>query len=168
MIWLIGMPGCGKSYWGQRLATHFGVPFIDLDSYIVQTEQRNIADIFQREGEVGFRDIERGYLRSLLTNADRKTIVATGGGTPIYADNMTLMQQAGRVLYLRVPIAELANRLQNEVAKRPLLQGATDLRLQLEKLYAARVAVYEQAQICVPFAATLERDLHAIVAESLR
>jgi shikimate kinase len=80
-IYLIGMPGCGKSTFGKKAAEQLNMDFIDLDTEIINYRQKSINDIFEQEGEHSFREIESKLLKSITADDDH-FIMATGGGAP--------------------------------------------------------------------------------------
>ena len=114
--------GSGKTTVGKKTASILNVPFLDLDELIVLDTGMNINELFAQKGEVFFRKTERSLLYNypFQTNA----IVATGGGTPCFYDNLDFMKQIGITIYLKVSAGELANRLQLS-NKRPLLCNNT-------------------------------------------
>lgn len=144
-IFLIGMPGSGKSTIGKKLGEMLSLTFIDLDAVITQAEQRSIAEIFQEQGEEEFRKIEAAQL-SLVTNSNHSFILACGGGTPCFYTNMDIMKQQGKVLFLDVSIETLAARVKNS-SDRPLLQLESDSELivRLKQLREKRIHFYNQA-----------------------
>lgn len=145
LIFLIGMPGVGKTYWGRNVAAAFGWHFADLDACISQNEGQSVADIFTTHGEAGFRQREQAVLLQLIDSAPPTTIIACGGGTPCYYHNMQLMKEAGKVVYLQATIPDLVACITADTTIRPLLQGETDIADKLHHLLAARSPVYEQA-----------------------
>lgn len=148
-IFLIGFMGSGKSFWGQRLAARLHWPFIDLDEQIEQQAGKSIAEIFTEWGEDGFRKLEQKTLHRLATQPG--TVVATGGGTPCFFDNLAWMNAHGLSIYLKAPPTLLANRLQHERSLRPLLKAvkSTDLQSFIENKLAEREPFYYLAHwIC--------------------
>ncbi|NBS18744.1 MAG: shikimate kinase, partial [Flavobacteriia bacterium] len=89
---LLGYMGCGKSAVGNLLARHSSRAFVDLDVYIEQQEKTTIAKIFEKYGELSFRKKERFYLEQLLSQ-EHGAIIALGGGTPCYFDNMNYIHR---------------------------------------------------------------------------
>jgi shikimate kinase len=146
-LFLIGFMGCGKSYWGKQLAEFTRHPFIDLDQRIEMMENRPIAEIFASGGEVVFRKIEQQYLQQL--HNEQASIVATGGGTPCFFENMAQMKSMGKSIFLDVPEEILFQRLSKGRAKRPLLSGLNDeaLTVFIQERLAARRPFYEQADV---------------------
>lgn len=144
MIFLIGMPGVGKSYWAEQIAAAFNFSLIDLDKRIEAKDGQTITEIFHSKGETYFRNLEAELLQDIIAERQENVIVACGGGTPCVVDNFNNMQKAGSLVYLRADIELLLKRLQNETVNRPLLQEK-DLRSYLQELLNKRKHIYEQA-----------------------
>lgn len=147
ICFLIGFMGCGKSFWGARLAERLAVPFVDLDQLIELEEGCTIASIFDLKGERRFRQLERHYLQGLWDRAP--LVVATGGGTPCFFDNMAWMNDRGITIYLRTPASLLAARIRMDHTVRPLLNATAEGELEayISRMLEQRTAVYEQAHI---------------------
>lgn len=156
---LIGMPGAGKTTLGRGLAVAYEVPFLDLDEEIVRRENRSVADIFAAEGEDYFREREAAVLREVLGRPGR-FVLATGGGTPCFHGNLELLLADGPVLYLDVPVAELAARIRAAAAHRPLLAHLPDLETlisRLDETLRGRKQFYDRAPLrCTAPACTVE------------
>jgi len=148
-IFLLGMPSAGKSTFGKALSGLLGWNFTDLDACIEAVEGHSIPEIFAQNGEGYFREVERRVLRETLP---LRHVVATGGGTPCFFDNMDFLKQHGICLFLEVPTEVLAKRSLQQHGQRPLLKEATDL-VALQKLlhqkYQQRIPFYRQADIIV-------------------
>lgn len=127
-IFLIGYMGSGKSTLGRALGRLTGMEFIDLDHYIENRFHKTIRDIFATEGEARFRDIERRMLVEVSQFED--VVIACGGGTPCFGDNMELMNRAGTTVVLDTSMAKLTSRLKRGRHKRPLIAGMDDERLE--------------------------------------
>jgi len=120
-IFLVGFMGVGKTTSGKKLAHLLNSQFIDLDELFVEQEGLSIADFFKLYNEDQFREKERNLLHSLSKEAP--AIVATGGGTPCFFDNMDWMNENGITIYLQMPAPALAQRLANSKRhKRPLIK----------------------------------------------
>ena len=136
-IFLIGYMGCGKSTLGKALAQRCDIEFIDLDGYIETREGKKIRVIFADEGEAAFRELEREMLLEVSEKAN--VLVACGGGTPCFGDNMSLMNSRGITVLLQTSHERLFERLKRGRHKRPLIAALTDEQLdvfikeQLEK-----------------------------------
>jgi shikimate kinase len=146
-VFLIGFMGSGKTYWGERLSAALQKPFVDLDRLIEQGEGETITGLFHRLGEEAFRVLERRYLHQLAHHIC--AVVATGGGTPCFFDNLEWMRAHGATLFLDVPFDILAERLDSLRIGRPLLAGAD--RRAVEQLWEARRPFYTQAEWTVRF-----------------
>ena len=136
-IFLIGYMGCGKSTLGKALAQRCDIEFIDLDDYIETRAGKKIREIFADEGEAAFRGIEREMLLEVSEKAN--VLVACGGGTPCFGDNMSLMNSRGITVLLQTSHERLFERSKRGRHKRPLIAALTDEQLdvfieeQLEK-----------------------------------
>ncbi len=120
-IYLIGYMGCGKSTLGRRLSQDKGLQFVDMDHYIEERNCKTVPQIFAEEGEEGFRQKERKALEELSEFTD--IVIATGGGAPCFFDNMELMNQTGKTIYLNIEPTILADRLLKSKTERPLIKG---------------------------------------------
>lgn len=111
--------GSGKSTLGRLVSKATGIPFIDLDAYIENRFHKSIRDLFAERGEEGFRIIERSMLHEVADMED--VIVACGGGTPCYFDNMEHINSRGVTVWLQAPLSILHSRLMRGRHKRPLI-----------------------------------------------
>ena len=139
--------GCGKSTMGRAVSVLTGVPFIDLDNYIEQRFHITVKEIFAQRGEDGFRDVERRMLQEVADFED--VIVACGGGTPCFFDNMEYMNSHGTTVFLNTPIDRLHSRLMRGRHKRPLIADKDDEELMtfIKEALAKRMEHYSKAQI---------------------
>ncbi|MEH0156145.1 shikimate kinase [Limibacter armeniacum] len=146
-VYLIGMPGSGKSTLGKKLAEAMQYAFVDLDTEIESSEGKSIPDIFEHDGEDYFRKIEKYILQK--TTPDN-TIIATGGGAPCFYDNMDFINNNGVSIFIDTPVKELASRVMKQIGDRPLLDGIENLE-DMTRLLAGkrekRIGFYEQADI---------------------
>lgn len=144
-IFILGFMGCGKSTLGRALAQATGKQFIDLDNYIEQRFHANVRDIFATRGEDGFRDIERRMLLEVSEFED--VIVACGGGTPCFFNNMERMNSAGITVWLTATSETLHRRLCLGRHRRPLIAKKSDEELKqfIDETVAARTSFYSQA-----------------------
>ena len=138
-IILLGFSGGGKTTVGKLLSERTGMPDLDTDAMIVESEGRSIADIFASEGEPYFRDLETGLLERLL-NDDVPAVLAIGGGMPVRPVNREYLKRLGRVFYLKARIETLARRLKGDT-DRPLLQ-TDDLEGRIRRMLADRENIY--------------------------
>jgi shikimate kinase len=147
-IFLIGMPGSGKTTLGRQLAEALQLPFIDLDKEIEQHENQTIAEIFATKGEEYFRLIESQKLKHWAWAATA-FVMATGGGAPCFHNGIDVINQSGISIFLDLPIREILNRLKNN-STRPLLGlSLREKEEKLKDLLIKRQATYERANIRV-------------------
>jgi len=140
---LIGMMGAGKTSVGQALSTALGRPFLDLDEEIEAQTGRTISEIFAEDGEPCFRLVEREVLMQSLEGSP-DIILATGGGAVCAESVWTALHGNARVVWLDVPVEELADRAQLK-GGRPLLEGVASPRRILRDLLVVRRKWYERA-----------------------
>lgn len=146
-IFLVGMPGAGKTYWGKKIASEYGMSFCDLDEWIEAREGKHITEIFETIGESAFRQIEHKHLIGLIRSSNNNAVIACGGGTPCFHENMRSMKIAGLVIYLESTIDQLLYNLLGEAARRPLLSATDDLEQTLRTMLMARRPYYEEAHV---------------------
>lgn len=123
-IFLIGYMGSGKTTLGHGVEARTHVSFIDLDEYIEACEGKTIREIFAERGEEAFRKLERDALKNLSDRED--ILVACGGGTPCFFDNMELMNSSGKTVWLKASVERLHQRLSEGKSKRPLIANLND------------------------------------------
>jgi shikimate kinase len=145
-IVLMGYMASGKSAVGKILAIKRNMQFIDLDDYIALKEQLSISEIFEKKGEIYFRKKESEYLRELL-KLEEDIILALGGGTPCYANNMDFIEKNTTSFYLKASINTIFERLKNETSQRPLVAtiGQDNLKEYIAKHLFERNLFYEKA-----------------------
>ena len=165
-IYLIGFMGSGKSFTGKRLAGLLNIPFSDLDEGIEDLAKKTIPQIFKEEGESAFRAIEKEALH--LTGHLPAAVVACGGGTPCFFDNMEWMNDHGICIYLKTAPKVLFDRLLGEKDYRPLLKELSDKELKTyikekvterEVYYLKASVVYEQQSLNEDVAIQLMQQL---------
>lgn len=128
-ISLIGFMGSGKSTLGKQLAKKLNYQFIDLDHYIEMVEKKTINQIFSDDGEAHFRDLESKYLLEVLDRQDQNILLSLGGGTPCFRNNMQVINEKSKSIFLNYPAKLLMDRLKAGIHKRPLLQGKSEEEL---------------------------------------
>ena len=140
-IYLVGFMGAGKTTVGRELAARLDVPFFDLDDLVEAAEKSSIKDIFARQGEPYFRKRERDILRS--TKYLDSAVVATGGGTFTFDENIQFIQGEGLSVYLSAPYSLLRARIGDKAAERPLFRDD----VAAHELYANRLRYYRMADV---------------------
>ncbi len=139
-IFLVGMPGAGKTTIGRTLAKRLNLTFADSDKELMARTGVSIATIFEIEGEAGFRVRESVTLAELVQRDG--LVLATGGGTVLAPENRHLLKENGTVIYLRATLDDLWQRTRRDV-NRPLLQ-TEDPRATLENLLQTRDPLYRE------------------------
>ncbi len=147
-VFLIGFMGSGKSHWGRLLSEKLGIRFFDLDEQVVEQAGKPVTEIFASAGEEAFRQLEKEVLH-IITESHDSFIMATGGGTPCYFNNIDYMNDAGTTVWINTSPDVLFDRLVKQKDKRPLIRDIPDTQLQhfIAKKMADRRIYYEQAQL---------------------
>src|ERR1051325_410673 len=149
-IFLIGFMGSGKTYWGRLLSQKLSIPFFDLDEQVAEQAGKSIVDIFATEGEEYFRTLEKDVLYE-ITEKNESFVMACGGGSPCYFNNIDYMSQAGTTVWINTDFETLLKRLIGEKDNRPLIKGLSDdqLRIYITRKFADRKIYYEQAELVI-------------------
>jgi len=143
-IYIIGLPGSGKTKYGKKIAQYLHWTFIDTDEYICQQMQCSIQEIFDQHGEAYFRALEHDTLIDL--SQLEHVVISTGGGLVAYHNNMSIIKDTGWSIYMDTPLHILSSRLMTD-DQRPLFKdlGKGGIQSKLEQLYEIRKKYYEQA-----------------------
>lgn len=167
-ISLIGYMGSGKSTVGKLLASAIHYSFYDLDALIEKEINSSIADYFRDKGEIAFRKLEHELLQHTLTLPN--TVLSLGGGTPVYYNNMELINNSSYSVYLQTTIPTLTQRLVKEKSQRPMLQHLTDENLAefIAKHLFERRMFYEQANFILSTKDWDEKTITNLLLDHLR
>jgi shikimate kinase len=142
-IYVVGFMGAGKTTIGRELAQRLETPFFDLDDLVEAAEKMTIKDIFAQHGEPYFRKRERDLLRS--TRHLERGIIATGGGTFTFDENIQFIQSEGLSVYLSAPYALLRSRIGDKAAERPLFRDD----VATHELYNSRIRYYRMCDVTI-------------------
>ena len=145
-IVLTGFMGVGKTTIGRKLSLRLGYFFIDTDEYIENEQGCSIRDIFQYAGESCFRDLETCLLKKL--QHIQNTVLSTGGGIILRAENRKLLRELGKVVYLQISAEILSKRLRQDQS-RPLLKTEEYPQQKIHSMLLERSPLYEQADVAV-------------------
>ena len=137
-IVLCGFMGSGKTTIGRVLARYSGYEFVDMDSYIEETQGMKIPEIFERYGEPGFRRIETQACCDL--GAGDGKVIATGGGALLKEENADALRQNGTIFFLDPPFEAILSRLRASKVPRPVIKGKTDE--EIRAIYDSRIGAY--------------------------
>ena len=157
-VYVIGFMAAGKTTIGRELAARIAAPFFDLDDLVEAAEKMTVKDIFDTHGEAYFRKRERDILRS--TKHLERAVIATGGGTFTFDENIQFIQSEGLSVYLSAPYSLLRSRVGDKAAERPLFRDDVTAH----ELYANRVRYYKTADITLEIR---EADTPAEIVERL-
>jgi shikimate kinase / 3-dehydroquinate synthase len=149
----------GKTSVGRRVAARLGRRFVDLDEHVEAASGKTVREIFRDQGEASFRWREAAALAEMAR--ERDVVVATGGGTPMFGNNLARMREAGPVFSLLVSFDEVLRRVAPGESSRPLLAD----RAVAERIYAERERVYRSADVCLD---TGGRDADAVAEDIVR
>lgn len=143
--------GSGKSTVGRGLAKALGLSFIDMDTFIEERNHKTIPAIFAEEGEEAFRKLEQKALFEL--SSFEEVVIATGGGAPCFFNNMDLIKQTGRSVYLKGSPRIIAERLRQSKIERPLIKGKSEAELVafIDETLRKREEWYLQADVVLEF-----------------
>ncbi len=158
-LYLVGMMGSGKSTTGRPLAERLGYGFVDADAVIAQVAGCSISEIFERDGEEEFRNLETQVLRSISER--HSLVVATGGGIVTRSQNWGMMHQ-GIVIWLDVERGQLLQRLQQDASQRPLLLGSDPVET-VDAILKQRRPLYDEADLTV----VIESETPEVVADGI-
>jgi len=147
-LFLVGLPGSGKTTIGKDLSLILNIPFLDTDDIICERENTSIEEIFKLKGEDYFREYEKKVLHELIHLPE--FILSTGGGLPCFFDNMEVINKSGISIFLNVPPSIICKRLwTTDNGNRPLLQGKTEEGLLdfLKLKHRERFPYYSQSKV---------------------
>ena len=148
-LYLIGLPGSGKTTLGKKLAQQLQLHFYDLDAIIEEKEEQSISNIFAQKGESYFRQAEANTLRNIARK--NSFMISTGGGTPCFHSNMEWMKTHGITVWLDPKVEEIVKRMNtSQVFERPLFKGKVnpnEIAKELKNMLAQRKIFYRKAHI---------------------
>ena len=139
------------------------LPFFDLDTLTEERSGKKVAAMFEEDGEAAFRMLEHDCLADIVSR-EKQMLLACGGGTPCFFDNLQLMKEAGRVVFLNPPLELILSRLGagGGSISRPLLAGG-DTKEKLQKLFEERFPFYSAATM--EYRGSDERELAGLLKE---
>jgi shikimate kinase len=141
-IALIGFMGTGKTAVGRALAKRLGKKFIELDLLIEQRARKSIPDIFQKNGEIAFRELEIEAAKRVAKDSD--AVIACGGGIVLNKINIDRLRESSRIIYLTASPGAILKRTSRRKNERPLLD-VPDPAMRIRELLEFRKPFYERA-----------------------
>lgn len=163
IISLVGYMGSGKSHISKILSDKLHFKLIDLDKEIFLRNKLTIPEIFEKKGEIYFRKLERETLEEILAG-EENLVLSLGGGTPVYYNNMEIINNNSKSVFLSASVSTLADRLSKQKEKRPLIARIPEEELPefIAKHLFERNPFYGKAQFTV---STDHREPEDIVNE---
>ena len=162
-IFLIGMMGSGKSQTGPHLANLLQYAFVDVDDVIEKASKQSISDIFEKDGEKGFRDLEKQVLKEISQH--HSLVIATGGGLVTIPENWGILHQ-GIVIWLDLDLKRSIKRIQSDDKKRPLLDN-DDLSKTFSQIYESRKPMYLESDLRIQVEEQSPLEVATMIAENL-
>jgi shikimate kinase len=162
-FFIIGFMGSGKTHWGRIWAAKSGLNFFDLDEVIEHAFGMKITDIFEKKGEEKFRELERYHLRKF--EHTKNFLLACGGGTPCFSDNMEWMKTQGPIFYLKAKAPLILEQVMNETEERPLLKkvNPSELLFFIQKKLKEREPYYSKADFILNVETLKEDSIPAVL-----
>jgi len=162
-IFLIGMMGSGKSKTGPDLAKIINYAFVDTDDVIEKASKQSIADIFEKDGETVFRDLEKQVLKEISQH--HSLVIATGGGLVTIPENWGILHQ-GIVIWLDLDLKRSIKRIESDDKKRPLLND-DDLSQTFSQIYESRKPIYLESDLRIEVEDQSPYEVATMIAEHL-
>ncbi len=162
-IFLIGMMGSGKSQTGPYLAKMINYAFVDTDDVIEQASKQSISDIFEKDGEKAFRDLEKQVLKEI--GQHHSLVIATGGGLVTVPENWGILHQ-GIVIWLDLDLKRSIKRIESDNKKRPLLNN-DDLSQTFSQIYETRKPMYLESDLRIEVEDQTPCEVASMIVEQL-
>ncbi len=168
-ISILGYMGSGKSTIGRQLANQIGLDFVDLDQKIEKDQNKSISELFSTQGHIKFRKIEKHTLDKILIE-NENFVLALGGGTPAYYDNIDVINQHSISIYLRVQLPTLIERLNLQKENRPMIShlDPDDMPEFVAKHFFERKVFYENAQLIIDVRQKTENEIVEEIIQHLQ
>ena len=163
-LYLVGFMGSGKTFIGERLAKTLLYDFIDADAFLEKKTGQSITEIFEKNGEHYFRELEHTILCELKEK--HGCIISTGGGAPCFYDNMEIMNANGITVYLKVRPDIIVKRISEQRSHRPLLKNFEDddeFLVFVKNKIAERGKFYSQARFIIDADGNIEEIINKII-----
>ena len=162
-IFLIGMMGSGKSQTGPYLAKMINYAFVDTDDVIEKASKQSIPDIFEKDGEKVFRDLEKQVLKEISQH--HSLVIATGGGLVTVPENWGILHQ-GIVIWLDLDLRRSIKRIESDNKKRPLLND-DDLSQTFSQIYESRKPMYLESDLRIEVEEQSPYEVASMIVENL-
>ena len=167
-IYIIGMPGTGKTHFGKMLSKAMSLPFVDTDEMLEKQSRLNIKQLIEQKGEAVFRSMESEVL--FATASMPHAVVSTGGGTAVNNDQIVWMKNHGIVVWIDTDLQLIAKRIAQNITRRPLFAGLNEVEIaqKLNEIYAFRKKFYKKADILVPVKTLHNNSLTPVIQRVMK
>ena len=162
-IFLIGMMGSGKSKTGPDLAKIINYAFVDIDDVIEKASKQSISEIFENDGEIVFRDLEKQVLKEISQH--HSLVIATGGGLVTLPENWGILHQ-GIVIWLDLDLQRSIKRIESDTKKRPLLDQE-DISQTFHQIYESRKPMYLESDLRIEVEDQSSFEVASMIAATL-
>ena len=162
-IFLIGMMGSGKTQTGPYLARMINYAFVDTDDVIEKAAKQSIAAIFEKDGETGFRGLEKQVLKEISQH--HSLVIATGGGLVTLPENWGILHQ-GIVIWLDLDLNRSIQRIERDDKERPLL-SKEDLAHTYSQIYESRKSIYLESDLRIEVEDQSPSEVASMIADRL-
>ena len=163
-IFLIGMMGSGKSETGPELAKIIKYAFVDTDDVIEKAAKKSIVEIFEKDGETVFRDLEKQVLKEI--GQHHSLVIATGGGLVTLPENWGILHQ-GIVIWLDLDLKRSIKRLESDIKKRPLINNGGDISQTFSRIYESRKPMYLESDLRIEVEEQSSFEVASMIVEHL-
>ena len=167
-IYLIGLPGTGKTHFGKMLSRAMSLPFIDTDEQLERQSRLSVKQLIEQNGEAIFRSMESEVL--FATASMPHAVVSTGGGTPVHNNQILWMKNHGIVVWIDTDLQLIAKRIAQNITRRPLFMGLNELEIarKLSEIYGFRKNFYKKADIIVPVKTLHNNSLTPVIQRVMK
>ncbi len=167
-IYIIGMPGTGKTHFGRLMAKSLHLQFFDMDEQIEKREGALVRQIMLDKGEAYFRDVEHQVLLKLSTY--NNCVISCGGGAPMFYNNIDLMKNTGIVVWINTDLNLIAKRISQNLTRRPLFMGLNEEEIlhKLHEIYALRKKKYAKADLVAEINVVHNNSLTSVIQRVIK
>lgn len=157
--------GTGKTAVGRRLATKLGYRYVDTDTIIEEQASCTVAEIFKKQGEAYFRELERSVIQKVVQSEG--CVISTGGGAVVDPENLALLKKNGLVICLKSSPEKIMERTGRKKDERPILSGKDPLE-EIKRLLELRAPYYDRADWTVDTSKKTVDQVVAVIEQKLK
>lgn len=167
-IYIIGMPGTGKTHFGRLMAKSLHLQFFDLDEQIEKREGALVRQIILEKGETYFREVEHQVLQKLSSH--NNCVISCGGGAPMFYNNIDLMKSTGIVVWINTDLHLIAKRIAQNITRRPLFMGLNEEEIlnKLHQIFTLRKKNYAKADLVAEINVVHNNSLTSVIQRVIK